>query len=107
MRNERKLQYQKQRIVQLEERIKELEQDNESLIEEIERLNSINDIRNQELADTRIECEETKKEFLKGIAETKEMHRKYKEQFVSLRETKKQYEEEIKMLIKQLRKDIK
>lgn len=106
MRYEKKLQYQKQRIIQLEERIDELEQDNECLTKEIERLKLIDNIYNQELTTMREEYDESRLELLKEIEKTKTIYEKYTQLLISVQKSKTQYEKEMKRFFKKLQKDI-
>lgn len=106
MRYERKLQYQKQRIIQLEERIDELEQDNECLTKEIERLKLIDNIHSQELTIMREEYDESRLELLKEIEKTKTIYEKYTQLLISVQKSKTQYEKEMKRFFKKLQKDI-
>lgn len=103
---DRKLKHQQRRIQELVQQVKDLEEENEALNKEIDNLYKINDIRNQELAETRAVCEKTAQELDNNISELKEVREDYMTLMKLTAQTKQHYEKVMKRLLKELKTEL-
>lgn len=106
MNYDRKYKYQQQRVQDLVRQVDDLEGENKMLKKEIEKLYQINDIINQELADTREACDVAKEQFAKSAAELKSLQENYKTMLKLMTQTKQHYEKAMEGLLKKIKADI-
>lgn len=106
MNYDRKFKHQQQRVQEFIRQVKCLEDENEMLNKEIENLYKIDDIRNQELADTREACKKAEDNYACCVKELKILQKKYKTLIKLMIDSKQHYEKAVKDLIKQLERNI-
>ena len=82
------------------DRINQLEKENALLKSEAENLPIINDVKNQELADIRTECEKARQEFLDEAAALKELKENYTTLMTLCIKTKDHYEKAMQAFLK-------
>lgn len=106
MNYDRKLKQQQQIIEELIQENQKLKNEKEMLNKEMDDLYRINEIINQELADTRESCEIASIQFEKNATELKSLQEKYRNLLRLTADTKKFYEKKMKNLLKQLKVDL-